>query len=103
VVDLARAIVALVETHAYGIYHLVNAGTVSRNDFAKEIQRLSGRGHVPVAPITSAEFQRASTPPLYAPLANNAAAALGIRPRPWQDALAEFLEETGYAAIRNEK
>ena len=28
-----------------------------------------------------------------------AAAALGIRLRPWPEALAEFLEETGYAAI----
>lgn len=103
VVDLAQAIVRLVETHAYGIYHLVNEGITSRYEFAKEILRLSGRAHVPVAPITSAAFRRASTPPSYAPLANNAAAALGIRLRPWQEALAAFLEETGYAAVRNEK
>lgn len=96
-VDLAQAIVALIETHAYGIYHLVNAGVASRYEFAQEILRLSGRVHIPLAPITSADFQRASTPPLYAPLANNAAAALDIRLRPWQDALAEFLQETGYA------
>jgi len=97
VVDMARALVALIETHAYGIYHLVNAGIASRYEFAQEILRLSGRAHVPLTPITSADFQRASTPPLYAPLANAAAAALGIRLRPWQDALAEFLRETGYA------
>ena len=93
-VDLARALVALIETHAYGISHLVNAGVASRYEFAQEILRLSGRDHVPLAPITSADFQRASTPPLYAPLANNAAAALGICLRPWQEALAEFLQET---------
>ena len=97
VVDLAQAIVQLIATHAYGIYHLVNEGVASRYEFAKEILRLSGRGHIPVAPITSAEFQRASTPPPYAPLANIAAAALGIRLRPWQEALAAFLQETGYA------
>lgn len=97
VVDMARALVALLETHAYGIYHLVNEGSASRYEFAHEILRLSGRAHIPLAPITSADFQRASTPPLYAPLANNAAAALGIRLRPWQAALAEFLQETGYA------
>ncbi|HQE92140.1 MAG TPA: dTDP-4-dehydrorhamnose reductase [Anaerolineae bacterium] len=97
VVDMARALVALIETHAYGIYHLVNAGVASRYEFAREILRLSGREHIPVNPIPSADFQRASTPPLYAPLANHAAAALGIRLRPWQEALAEFLQETGYA------
>lgn len=100
VVDLARVIVELIETHAYGIYHLVNAGVTSRFEFAGEILRLSGRDHVPVEPITSAEFERLSTPPPYAPLANNAAAALGIRLRRWQEALAEFLEETGYAAAK---
>ncbi len=93
VADLAQAIVALIETHAYGIYHGVNAGAASRYEFAKEILRLSGREHIPVEPITLAEFQRASSPPPYAPLENNAAAALGIVFRPWQEALAEFLTE----------
>ncbi len=97
VVDMARALVVLIETHAYGIYHLVNEGIASRYEFAQEILRLSGREHIPTAPITSEEFQRASTPPLYAPLANNAAAALGIHLRPWQEALVEFLRETGHA------
>ncbi|HOT92213.1 MAG TPA: dTDP-4-dehydrorhamnose reductase [Anaerolineae bacterium] len=96
VVDLAHALVTLIETHAYGIYHLTNEGITSRFEFAQEILRLSGRTQVPLTPITSAEFQRASTPPRYAPLANHAAAALGIRLRPWQEALAEFLHETGY-------
>ncbi|HOV49311.1 MAG TPA: dTDP-4-dehydrorhamnose reductase [Anaerolineae bacterium] len=91
VVDLVRAIAALIETHAYGVYHAVNAGAASRYDFAREILRLSGRESIPVEPLALAEFQRASTPPAYAPLANNAAAALGITFRPWQAALAEFL------------
>lgn len=95
VADLARAIVALIETHAYGIYHGVNAGAASRYEFAKEVLRLSGRERVPVEPITLAEFQRASTPPPYAPLENHAGAALGIVFRPWQEALAEFLTQTG--------
>jgi len=94
--DLAAAIATLIETHAYGIYHLTNAGAASRFEFAKEILRLSGRAHIPVAPITLTEFQRASTPPPYAPLANTAAAALGIHLRPWQEALADFLDTTGY-------
>ncbi len=85
--DLAAGIAALIQTGAYGIYHLTNAGYCSRYEFACEILRLSGREHVPVEPIALADFQRASTPPCFAPLANTAAAALGITLRPWQEAL----------------
>jgi dTDP-4-dehydrorhamnose reductase len=95
--DLAEAIVKLIDTHAYGIYHLVNEGPASRYDFARRILLLSGRAAIPVEPITSEAFQRASTPPPHAPLANNAAAALGITLRPWQEAVADFLQATGYA------
>jgi dTDP-4-dehydrorhamnose reductase len=90
--DLADAIAALIQTDAYGVYHLTNAGYCSRYDFACEILRVSGREHVPVEPITLDEFRRASTPPRFAPLANTAAAALGITLRPWQDALEDFLK-----------
>jgi len=96
VVDLAAAIVHLIDTHAYGIYHFVNAGAASRYEFAQEILKLSGRIDIPIMPITSSEFQRASTPPSYAPLENYAGCALGISLRPWQAALADFLKKTGY-------
>ncbi|MGD8244425.1 MAG: dTDP-4-dehydrorhamnose reductase [Anaerolineae bacterium] len=89
--DLAAAVARLIETEAYGVYHLTNAGYASRFDFAREILRLSGREDVPVEPITLDMFERDSTPPRFAPLANTAAAALGIELRPWQEALASFL------------
>lgn len=89
--DLAEALGRLIETEAYGVYHLTNAGHCSRYDFAREILRISGRDDVPVEPITLDEFERDSTPPRFAPLANTTAAALGIRPRPWEEALAAFL------------
>jgi len=89
--DLATALARLVQTEAYGVYHLTNAGHASRFAFAREILRISGRGDIPVEPITLDAFERDSTPPRFAPLANTAAAALGIRPRPWQEALAAFL------------
>ena len=90
--DLASAIAALVQTGAYGVYHLTNAGYCSRYDFAREILRISGREHVPIQPIRLEDFERASTPPRFAPLANTAAAGLGIQLRPWQEALEEFLK-----------
>jgi dTDP-4-dehydrorhamnose reductase len=91
VMDLARAIAQLVRSEQYGIYHLVNEGSCSRLDFAREILRLTGRAAVPVEPTTLAAFQRDSTPPPYAPLANVAGAAIGIQLRPWSQALADFL------------
>ncbi len=90
--DLARAIAALIQTQAYGVYHLVNAGHCSRYDYVREVLRMGGREHVPVEPIGLDDFQRASTPPRFAPLANTAAAALGITLRSWQAALSEFLD-----------
>ena len=92
VVDLAQAIGQLISSHQYGIYHFVNDGVCSRYDFARETLRLTGRASVPVEPTTLVAFKRDSTPPPYAPLANLAGAAIGIRLRPWQAALADFLE-----------
>jgi dTDP-4-dehydrorhamnose reductase len=88
--DLADAVARLIHTRHYGTYHLVNEGYCSRHEFALEILRQSGRVSVPVTPITSDQFQRASTPPPFAPLRNTIGAALGIALRPWQEALADY-------------
>ena len=89
--DAAAAIVALVDMHVPGIYHLVNEGYVSRFDFAAEVLRLSGRTSVPLTPIRADEWPRASRPPLHAVVVNQAAAALGIRLRPWQEAVTDYV------------
>lgn len=89
--DLAGALIGLAATGRYGLYHLTNAGHVSRYDYARKILALSGRGHIPVEPIVLADYPRASTPPPFGALANTTAAALGITLRPWEDALADFL------------
>jgi len=89
--DLADALLLLLATEHYGIYHLTNAGYCSRYDYARQVLDLSGRGQVPIEPIRLADYPRASTPPPFAPMTNTAAAALGITLRPWQAALEEFL------------
>lgn len=94
VIDLAQALERLIATGRPGVFHLTNAGACSRFEFAQEIVRLAGLD-VPVEPITSAAFQRASTPPPYAPLDNVFAAALGVEMRPWQGALAEYINDYG--------
>ncbi|MEW5961235.1 MAG: dTDP-4-dehydrorhamnose reductase [Chloroflexota bacterium] len=88
--DLAAAIARLIQTRAYGIYHFTNAGYCSRYDFAKEILRLSGRAHIPLQPITLADYPRATTVPPFSPLANSRGAALGIELRPWPEALKAY-------------
>jgi dTDP-4-dehydrorhamnose reductase len=92
--DLAEALARLIQTEHYGVYHLVNEGYCSRYEFAVEIMKQSGREQIPVMPITSDQFQRASIPPPFAPLRNTVGAALGITLRPWQQALADYLAES---------
>lgn len=93
--DLAEAIVRLAYSGRFGIYHLTNEGACSRYAWACEVLRLSGRAHVPVTPIPASAWPRAARPPLRAVLANTAAAALGIRLRPWQQALADYFAAGG--------
>ncbi|MCX7683519.1 MAG: dTDP-4-dehydrorhamnose reductase [Anaerolineae bacterium] len=100
--DLAQAVARLIHTGAYGIYHLVNDGYCSRYEYVCRVLQLAGRGHIPVRPIALADFRRASTPPRFAPLANTAAAALGITLRPWQEAVEEFLASTENSPVRGQ-
>ncbi len=93
--DLAQALLQLIETEHYGIFHLVNEGYCSRYQFAEEILKQAGQQHIPLQPITSDQFQRASTPPAFAPLHNSVAAALGIRLPPWQAALEDYFQQKG--------
>ncbi len=91
--DLAQAIAQLIITRQYGIYHFTNAGACSRWAFAQEILRLAGLEEVSNAPILGKAFKRPSTPPRYGILHNVAGAAIDIRLRPWQEALAEMIGE----------
>ncbi len=93
--DVADAIVALLRTQRFGIYHLVNEGRASRFDLAQAVLAATGRGDVPLTPIGLDEWPRPATPPRHAVLVNQAAAALGIVLRPWQDALAAYLAVEG--------
>jgi dTDP-4-dehydrorhamnose reductase len=90
--DLADALAKLIETEQYGIYHLTNAGSCSRYEWAVEILRQANVPR-PVKPITLAEYSRASTPPANGALENFAAATmLNITLRPWEEALHAFFE-----------
>jgi dTDP-4-dehydrorhamnose reductase len=91
--DLAGAIRDLVRKDAGGIVHISNEGICSWFDFAREILSQSGRGSVPIHPISTDQSARPARRPNYSVLSPASLHAYGIRLRPWQDALRAFLKE----------
>jgi dTDP-4-dehydrorhamnose reductase len=89
--DAAAAIAQLIQQPNYGTYHIVNEGHCSRFALAAETLRLANAS-ARLTPIRLSDFKRDSFVPPYTALHNEAAAVLGITLRPWQAALAEYLE-----------
>ncbi len=90
--DLAKAISSLIRHEAQGIFHLTNAGYCSRKEWAEGVLRLADE-NVSVEPTTQSEFGAPFRKPQFSALANVNAKALGIAMRPWQEALAEHLQQ----------
>jgi len=89
--DLAAHSVALVEKEATGLYHLANSGQASWCELAAEAVRCAD---LPcrIRPITSAEYPQKACRPSYSVLDLSAfTTATGVIPRPWVQALREFL------------
>ncbi len=90
-VDLARAIVALVDGGCRGIYHAVNSDYCSWNGFAQAIFEAAGLG-VAVKPMTTTELNRPATRPLYSTLdCTRLMNDTGFQPQPWRTALRDYL------------
>lgn len=90
--DLARAIAALLERDCRGTYHVANAGSCSWCDFARAIFQEMGLATT-VRAISSAELQRPAPRPGYSVLdCAKLTRDCGFAPRPWRDALREYLK-----------
>lgn len=92
-VDLAEAILELVKTGVFGVYHITNRGVTSWYEYAKFIIKEAGLG-VPVVPVSSAEFPRPAKRPKNSaldpfPLQET----IGRLLPPWQDAVRSYLRE----------
>ena len=97
--DLAEAALRLLPTGRYGTYHTVNSGVTTWYGFAKKIFELAGNTRVKVSPVTTAEFVRPAPRPAYSPMDTRLLRlALGWSPRPWEEALAEYLSKDGERA-----
>jgi dTDP-4-dehydrorhamnose reductase len=89
---VARAVEFLLDTTAYGTYHVVNSGETTWHGMAAEIFRQSGLS-VRLESISTAEYAARAPRPAYSVLDTSKYLALEGRPAlpRWQDALAEFL------------
>jgi dTDP-4-dehydrorhamnose reductase len=95
-IDLAATVLEIIARGGRGTYHVTNGGQCSWYDFAREIFSLTGLSPN-LAPTTSADYAAAAMRPAYSVLENTRLPELGMAPlRPWQDALAEYLQLKGH-------
>lgn len=92
-VDLARALVDLVEQAPGGLYHLTAAGHASRYQVAEHVLGRCRPGTT-MEPTMQRDFQRASSPPPWGVLDCSRARSYGVGLRDWHEALAEYLSST---------
>lgn len=94
--DLAARVGELLALDARGLFHVVNEGVCTYEEFAREAARLAGLGESEASPlvetVTEAEMRRPAPRPRYTPLRCLAAQRLGLAPlRDWRAALAEYV------------
>jgi len=93
--DLAAAIIAALDAGASGVRHVTNSGETSWHGFTQEIMRLAGVD-VPVEAGTTVIAPGAADRPLNGVLRSTSGLAI---PRPWDDALADYLARAGLLAV----
>jgi dTDP-4-dehydrorhamnose reductase len=91
--DLAQFTLELLEKKAEpGIYHFANEGHVSWNGFANEIQKQTGLTRCELISVPSASIFRPAERPSNSRFdLTKATLAVGHPPRPWREALKEYL------------
>jgi len=90
--DVAEAIAAALAKAPHGVYHVSNSGSCTWFECARAALDLSGLAHVPIEPITAAKLARPATRPTNSVFdCSKFAAATGLAPRPWRDALTAYL------------
>jgi len=91
--DISKAILNLIETNAFGNYHLVNTGEpASRYEIALEILIYAGIGSCRIIPVCSAEFPLPAPRPRMEAARNYCADLMGLPPmRDWRAALKEYI------------
>ncbi len=90
--DAARKIMEVVEARRYGLFHLSNCGECSRLELARHAAELAGLDPSKVTGKPADQMGRPAKRLKYAVMEMTALKAAGVaRPRPWQEALAEYV------------
>lgn len=93
VVNLAAAAIWLLEHEKWGLFHVVDSGSTTWFDFAREIFRLCGL-ETEMAPISTVEWNAPSPRPLYSVLDTSKYHALGGPKMPeWKTSLERYLAQ----------
>jgi dTDP-4-dehydrorhamnose reductase len=93
--DLAPALIDLLNSRAYGLYHLASTGHCSRYEWTKAIVEAC-RLDVDVEPIPSASFSSLAKRPTFSALDSFPMEAIIGRKLPeWKDATMRYLKEIG--------
>ncbi len=91
-VDLAKAISALIQFDASGIFHVANSDLCTWYTFGQAILKLSGIDKVRVIPISSKELGRPAIRPSYSVFnCQKLKKRTGLTLRSWSEALKEYL------------
>ncbi len=89
--DLARAVIELLDSQAYGLYHVTNGGACTWHEFAETIFEMANLAP-PLVPIRSEEHAAPARRPRFSVLSNRRWINTGFTPlRPWREALARYL------------
>jgi dTDP-4-dehydrorhamnose reductase len=90
--DLAVRIIDLLDTEAYGLYHVTNAGGASRYDYVRHIVHTFGLP-TPVEEVDSSHHRRSAPVPACEMLENLNTRFLGLPPLPpWQEAIERYIK-----------
>ena len=91
--ELAKAVIFLMETDSYGLYNATCEGSTSWYEFAKAIFKEAGV-KAEVEPITTAEYAAPAKRPMHSILDNKALRDRhGYYMKEWMDAFREFMKE----------
>ncbi|MBV9926280.1 MAG: dTDP-4-dehydrorhamnose reductase [Acidobacteria bacterium] len=93
--DLVSRVEEILGKGLHGLYHVVNEGVCTYEEFAREAARLAGLDDEEAArlieTVTESQVRRPARRPRYSPLRSAATAELQLPPlRHWREALAEF-------------
>ncbi len=96
--DLVSRVEEILSLSVGGLFHVVNEGVCTYEEFAREAARLVGLDEEDAAPlietVTESEMRRAATRPRYTPLRSPASERLGLTPmRHWREALADYVRD----------